>query len=52
MFLLMFLVALMIVTTVATSLYLHFQALCQVIASYDKGSESCDMFSRKQILSS
>ena len=52
MFLLLFLVVLMIVTTVATSLYLYFQALCQVIASYDKGSESCDMLSRKQILSS
>jgi hypothetical protein len=41
----------MFVTTVATSLYLYFSALCQVIASYDKGSKSCDMLSRKQILS-
>src|SRR4051812_47547666 len=51
MFLLLFLVVLMFVTTVATSLYLYFSALCQVIASYDKGSKSCDMLSRKQILS-
>ena len=41
----------MFVTTVATSLYLYFQALCQVRASYDKESKSCDMLSRKQILS-
>src|ERR1041385_6083460 len=41
----------MFVTTVATSLYLYFSALCQVIASYDKESKSCDMLSRKQILS-
>src|ERR1041385_3954317 len=41
----------MIITTVATSLYLFFSVLCQVIASYDKGSKSCDMLSRKQILS-
>ena len=52
MILLLFLVVLMIVTTVATSLYLYFQALCQVIASYDKGGKSCDMLSRNQILSS
>ena len=51
MFLLLFLVVLMIVTTVETSLYLYFQALWQVIASYDKGSKSCDMLSRKQIVS-
>src|SRR4051812_10984325 len=41
MFLLLFLVVLMIVTTVSTSLYLYFQPLCQVIASYDVGSKSC-----------
>src|ERR1041385_6959589 len=41
----------MFVTTVSTSLYLYFSALCQVIASFDKGSKSCDMLSRKQILS-
>src|SRR4051812_30116476 len=41
----------MFVTTVATSLYLYFSALCQVIASYDKGGKSCDMLSRKQIMS-
>ena len=52
MFLLLFLVVLMIVTTVATLLYLYFQALCQVIASYDKGSESSDMLPRKEIMSS
>ena len=51
MFLFMFLVVLMIFTTVATSLYHYFQALCQVLASYDKGRKSCDMLSRKQILS-
>ena len=50
MFLLLFLVVLMIVPTVSTSLYLYFQALCQVIDSYDKGSECCDMLSRKQIM--
>src|ERR1041385_4512988 len=44
----LFLVVLMIVPTVATSLYLYFQALCQVIASYDKGSESCDMLSKNR----
>jgi type II secretory pathway component PulK len=33
MFLLSVLVVLMLVTTVATSLYLYFQALCQVLAS-------------------
>ena len=48
----LFLVVLMIVTTVATSLYLYFSSFVPFIASYDKGSESCDMLSRKQILSS
>src|SRR4051812_38044085 len=47
MFLLLFLVVLMIVTTVATSLYLYFSCFVPIIASYDKGSESCDMLSRK-----
>ena len=51
MFLLSVLVVLMLVTTVATSLYLYFQALCQVLASGDKWIKSCDMLSRKQILS-
>ena len=41
----------MIVTTIATSLYLYFQVLCQVLASVDKGTKSCDMLFRKQILS-
>src|ERR1041385_26557 len=50
-FLFYFCCVLMFVTTVATSLYLYFSALCQVIASYDKGSKSCDVLSRKQILS-
>src|ERR1041385_3910232 len=50
-FLFAFCCVLMFVTTVATSLYLYFSALCQFIASYDKGSKSCDMLSRKQILS-
>ena len=50
MFLLSVLVALMLFTTVATSLYLYFQALCQVLASYGKLIKSCDMLSRKQIL--
>ena len=50
MFLLSVLVVLMLVTTVATSLYLYFQALCQVLASYGKLIKSCDMLSRKQIL--
>ena len=48
----LFLVVLMIFNTVATSLYLYFQSFVPFIASYDKGSESCDMLSRKQILSS
>ena len=51
MFLLLFLVVLMIVTTVATSLYLSFSSFVPSIASYDKGNESCDMLSRKQIMS-
>ena len=40
----------MLVTT-AISLYLYFQVLCQVLASVDKGTKSCDMLSKKQILS-
>ena len=51
MFLLSVLVVLMLVTTVATSLYLYFQALCQVLASGGKLIKSCDMLSRKQIMS-
>ena len=50
MFLLSVLVVLMLVNTVATSLYLYFQALCQVLASGDKWIKSCDVLSRKQIL--
>ena len=42
----------MIVTTVETSLYLYFSSFVPFIASYDKGSKSCDMLSRKQFLSS
>ena len=42
---------LILVTSVATSLYLYFQALCLVLASVDKGTKSCDMLSRKEILS-
>src|SRR3954471_88272 len=50
-FIFAFFCVLMFFNTVATSLYLYFSALCQVIASYDKGSKSCDVLSRKQILS-
>jgi len=39
MFLLSVLVVLMFVTTVATSLYLYFQALCQVLASGGKKNQ-------------
>ena len=49
MFLLLFLVVLMIVTTVATSLYLYFQALCQVLASDCMKFKSCDMLSRNRL---
>src|ERR1041385_1165839 len=42
---------LMIVTTLATSLYLYFQALCQVLPPIARKFKSCDMLSRKQILS-
>src|ERR1041385_2047750 len=52
LFFLLFLVVLMIFNTVATSLYLYFSSFVPFITSYDKGSESCDMLSRKQILSS
>ena len=49
MFLLSVLVVLMLVTTVATSLYLYFQALCQVLASdCKKMFKSCDMLSRNR----
>ena len=51
MFLLLFLVLLMIVTTVESSLYLYFQALCQVYPPIVRKFKSCDMLSRKQILS-
>ena len=51
MFLLQFQCVLMIVSTVQTSLYLYFQVLCQVLASNDRGTNSCDMLSKKQILS-
>src|SRR3954467_1230336 len=47
----MFLVVLMIVTTVATSLYLYFQSWCQVYPPIARKFKSCDMLSRKQILS-
>ena len=47
MFLVSVLVCLDVFTTVATKLYLYFQGL----ASVDKGTKSCDMLSRKQILS-
>ena len=50
-FLFSFCCVLMFVTTVATSLYLYFSSFVPFIALYDKGSESCDMLSRKQILS-
>ena len=48
MFLLSVLVVLMLVTTVATSLYLYFQALCQVLSSGDKWIKSCDMLSKNR----
>ena len=51
MFLLMFLVVLMIFTTVETSLYLYFQALCQVQPLIARKFKSFDMLPRKQILS-
>src|SRR4051812_5135531 len=41
-----------VITTVATSLYIFFLSFVPFIASYGKGSKSCDMLSRKQILSS
>src|SRR3954469_9830426 len=47
-FFLLFLVVLIIVTTVATSLYLYFSSFVPFIASYDKGSESCDILSRNR----
>ena len=50
MFLLSVLVVLMFVTTVETSLYLYFQALCQVLASGSKLIKCCDMLSGKQIM--
>ena len=40
----------MFVTIVEKPLYLYFQVLCQVLASVDKWTKSCDMLSRKQIL--
>ena len=40
-----------LVTSVETLLYLYFQVLWQVLASDDTGTKSCDMLSRKQILS-
>ena len=43
MFLRSFLVGLGVFTTVATSLYLYFQVLCQVLASNDGGDKSCDL---------
>src|SRR3954470_16964560 len=51
LFFLLFLVVLMFVTTVETSLYLYFQALCQVYPLIARKFKSCDMLSRKQILS-
>ena len=42
---------LMFVTTVATSLYLYFSALCQVQPLIARKFKSCDVLSRKQILS-
>src|SRR3954470_4543721 len=39
-----------VANTVATPLYLYFQVLCQVLASYGGGRKSCDMLSRKEIL--
>ena len=51
MFILSVLVCLGVFTTVATPLYLYFQVLCQVLASNDGEDKSCDMLSRKQILS-
>ena len=46
-----FLVVLMFVTTVATSLYLFFSALCQVQPLIARKFKSCEVLSRKQILS-
>ena len=51
MFLLSVLVVLMCVTTVATSLYLYFSALCQVQPPTARKIKNCDVLSRKQILS-
>ena len=42
---------LMFVTTVASSLYLYFSALCQVQPLIARKFKSCDVLSRKQILS-
>ena len=52
MFLHSVLVVLMCVTTVATSLYLYFQALCQVLASDCKKVQKLWHAVQKQILSS
>ena len=41
----------MFVTTVATSLYLYFSILCQVWPLIARKIKSCDVLSRKQILS-
>ena len=51
MFFILFLVVLMFVTTIATSLYLYFQAFCQVRPLIARKIKSCDMLSRKQIMS-
>ena len=51
MFLLPVLVVLMLVTTVATSLYLYFQALCQVLASNCKKVQKLWHAVQKKIMS-
>ena len=48
-FYLLFLVVLMFVTTVEISLYLYFQALCQVQPLIARKFKSCDMLSRNRL---
>ena len=47
----LFFCVLMLFTTVASSLYLYFSALCQVQPLIARKFKSCDVLSRKQILS-
>ena len=50
MFLLSVLVCLSAFCYCKTPLYVYSQALCQILASNDGESKSCDMLSKKQIL--